>query len=456
MQSSVTPPHSESPAPQRAIGIAFAAFLLTRLAVLLFTPHLFSDVGLYATYAVRTIDRQETPYSDFTVEYPPVSFWLTLPPRWMTKESPASPGFLATYRFTFRIEMFLLDVLGCLFFAKAVQAGRATLAAPAIWGYTLTGVLLAPVLYDRLDAALLLLLMFWIWAGEEARRADRPLRYWLYACVALGLSIAHKLVPLVAVPFFGISLLCRTRSIGSVAACVVTLLAATAVPFALHWAVSGNDIWWLLSFHAQRGLEVESVYAGFLMVLQEATQAFAFQGPGSWDVGGQIATQCAAWATYVIVGLLMILAAATLKKWAKDRDLSLAPAILAIVVATLFAKVLSAQYPIWLLPLLLALGSQLLERKGFLALVFGCLLAAAATTYVFPFNFFQVVNPRTQEIYYPNALIQGTGAQRGFHPVTAWILVIRNLALLVMTAYLGWRLFCKDRGADARAMPAPR
>lgn len=425
---------------ERAIMLAFALFLVTRLGLLVLVPPMFSDVPLYAQYAVRAVDARQTPYADYRIEYPPVSYWLTLPPRWLNTSGPANAGFLRRYHLYFRIEMLLFDVLACLLFMKAVQLRRPEMTAWAVAGYALTGLLLAPVLYDRLDTALLFLLMLWLWGVEASRRESQPLPYLATACAALGIGIAHKLVPLVALPFFGLYLLSRTRHTVPLLACSASLVAAAAMPFLAQWLISGDDLWWFFTFHGQRGLEVESIYASVLIILRPLTDAFAYQGPGSWDVGGRFADDLASASTFIILIALALLGLWNLITFMKGKSQTILPALLAIVAATVLAKVISTQYFVWVLPLLLYAGIELLDRNAFLVLVALCLLIAAATTYIFPLNFFQVMNRQTGDLEYPFALIQGTGAQRSFHPVTAWVLLARNVLLVSLTSWLILRM----------------
>src|SRR6185503_11384109 len=74
----------------------------------------------------------------------------------------------------------------------------------------------------------------------------------------LGAAIATKLYAIVLVPVF----FARTKSAALVAVCVVVV----AIPFALF----GADAAGFLSYHAERGEQVESVVAGVVALLHVA------------------------------------------------------------------------------------------------------------------------------------------------------------------------------------------
>ena len=103
-----------------------------------------------------------------------------------------------------------------------------------------------------------------------------------------------------------------------------------------------------VTYHAARGLEIESLYSGLLMgiaVLRGAAQQYAFRFGSIELVSGWSAAVAA------VVPVLQLLSlsgvAVAVRRSAPDLFRSVAAFILAFIV---FGKVLSPQYVIWVLP----------------------------------------------------------------------------------------------------------
>ena len=322
----------ESSSSEKGLLLACVGFLATRLLVLFLLPPLLSDVPLYAGYAARTIHGGEVPYADFNIEYPPVSFWATLPPCWLASEAPGTAGFLKEYRFFFRVEMFLCDAVAFALFLHAVWWRRRAFLTPAAWAYVLAGFLLGPVLYDRLDMVLLLPLMLAAWGWAAAGSAARPLGPFLACAAGLGIGVAAKLIPVVAAPFLGLALL-RRLAPGQICAVAGAFLLAAAGPFIVQTMVSGKGVWWFLGFHAERGLEVESLYGSAFMALSPWLTVRAFQGPGSWDIsapGAQTVASCSLWLTLGLLAALGLTSVVRARRSSADSG-AFTPALLALI-----------------------------------------------------------------------------------------------------------------------------
>ena len=414
-----------------------------RLLILLWYPAVSSDVHLYLAYAVRGVDLGQVPYRDFTVEYPPLAYGAVALPR-LVDPTPYPANELTEaalgqvfprYRFLFRLEMAILDALAFWLFVGTVRLRRPGAEGLAAWGYTLCGLVLAPLLYDRLDGALLFLLMLWAYACARSLHAGADSWRWaVMASLALGLGVACKWVPVVAAPFFwwGFGRGWRMRLLtGSV------LTASALLPFALHGLSAGNGVWWFLQFHQQRGLEVESLWASLLLATQFAGVAWsAVQGPGSWDLAGPWADRLAHGSTLLLLasyaGLAVWLWARGRRRGAGASGLATSGFRLALLVLLLtggFAKVLSPQYLIWLLPVLLLAGAETLDGPRLRRLVMAAVLLGAVSSWLYPYHFLEFRVSESEAV--PNAptLLVGLGDVRAVDPALAAVLLLRNLLL---------------------------
>jgi len=433
-------------------------FLLSRLAILVWFPAISSDTLTYCAYAIKGVDLGEVAYADFAVEYPPISYWaICLPRLWsrtpypydhFKNEIPAAV--FHDYRWSFRCTMFVADAAAFALFVLIAGRIRPMSLPWAAWGYALVGLALAPVVYDRLDVGLSMLLMLWAYAAVRAREScTRAFAWDALACAALGLAIGFKWAPIVVTPYFLFGMLDSTGGWKRifVGGAIITLVAA--LPFIAHLPGAGSGVWQLLAYHAQRATEIESVYASAMMALSAINSDVVVQaelGGGSWDLAGPWSERLAQLSIgLLLLGYVALAILAWLRRRELDRHLGLQLAGFALLFTITFSKVLSPQYLIWLLPLMLVLALE--DLRPYALLVVILVMIAFLTTWIFPFHFLQARHPETGQMLVPLALLQGLDPARSIHPVTASVLGARNLLLLGVTAWLGWRLLTTRRPA---------
>ena len=205
--------------------------------------NLFEDVRAYREYASRTLGG-EIPYRDFVVEYPIGALPLFLAPRLVA----AGP---IAYRWAFAIEMILCDAaIGYLIARRGertIGAGRAVL-----W-YSLCLGSLGALPIARFDLAAALMAFAAALAWESGRGG--------IGGVLAGLGGLTKLFPLVVA---GPGLVK-----GRLRGCVSVGL-TIAIGVSIWVAIGGAGVGRSLRYHAGRGLEIESLYAGVLMIVAKA------------------------------------------------------------------------------------------------------------------------------------------------------------------------------------------
>jgi hypothetical protein len=369
------------------------------------------------------------PYRDFAFEYPPLALVSMAVPYL------AWPGTMDfdVYRWTFTAWQMVLLV------ATAVVTARlADLVAETRPGHegrsvvrtagerlVVLAIVTAPSLafrFDLLPALLVALALVATLRGQPA---------WAGVLIALGGLV--KVYPLVLAPLLAILWLAHRDRIG-VVSFVATLgftIAAVLLPVSL---VAGDAAWNFLAYQADRGLQLETVAAGFILLssaLQGVVVPFEFEF-GAVHVAGAAADAYLAvqpW-LFVLAPLLVaafgyVAARAELAVLGRVRGITVIG--LAAAAVTMFIvtnKVISVQYVVWLIPL-----AALLPRGPFwLTVGIGALSVA--------------IHP----LFY-DALL------REELPVIA-VLCLRNLMLI---ALLGWILLDVVRRtptagvADARA-----
>ena len=284
----------------------------------------------------EAIESGDLPYADQNLEYPPLSIPVLL--------APALPGDdLGSYTDAFHWEMLGFDLAVVLLLALALAGGTRrvlgallvyTAGVVAVSGIVLGGSDLdaAPLAISRFD----LVPAFFVLAAVLAREARRSAAWG----ALLSVGVAIKAFPLAVLPA-----LVRDERHPRRVALAAAIPLAVAAALVLGW---GDEFGSALSYHTERGLQIESLAATPLEIAgindpsvaaEYGSGSFNFTGPGA-DLARSLS-----------IGLLVF--AYGLVAWAGWRartpPLRLATALLAVVVV--FSPVLSPQFLFWLLPL---------------------------------------------------------------------------------------------------------
>jgi hypothetical protein len=456
--------------PGKLLILAVALFAVTRIFVLVFLEPKMSDVGeVYFDYAARAIDFQQTPYQgELAIEYPPLGWWTIAAPRLLNPERITNPRdplqigpIYHLYRTTFRSLMFLFDLASFLLLLLVVQKRRSAWTGWAALTYTLATALLGPMLYDRLDTGLLMLLMlcayFWVRSLDVPQLRGRPsgsdapksnsLRWTIAGYVALGLGISFKLIPILCVPFLLLSEWRLPDWRKRLAVARVSLFSAAAMPFAIQYAVSGPGVFSIFSYHGQRGIQVESLYASLMMLASLVGSKIGIaHAHGAYELDGSLAPAMKLLSTIALLGFL--LAAGLWSVFLKSRftrEISYRLACFVPATAVILANVLSPQYFIWALPLLILVAIEVIPEDNLHRWFFGAALLATAalTTWIFPYHYFQTPESPIGLLPLGNAADTVPGA------IASAIICLRNAIYLATIIYLGVRLQRSDNHLPA-------
>lgn len=380
------------------------------------------DVLMYLQKA-EALARGGVPYRDFAFEYPPLALLAMAAPYFAWPW----PGLdLGTYRWLFTGWQSLLLVALVVVAARIADrlardlpvADRAAAVRVVAVRLLVLAIVAAPSLAWRYDLLPALLAAIAILLALEGRAS--------LAGVLLGLGILAKVYPVVLVPALGAIWLAPVdrRRLAGFGAGMVATVAVGMLPVIL---LVGDRAWGFVTYQADRGLELETVPAG-LILLQGAWSGARV--PLTFDFGAVHVTGGAA-GTYLAIqpwlSLISFAALAALGVALSRRELRVAGAVHARTIVALAAafillllvtnKVFSVQYIVWLLPL-----AALLSRGQFwLAALIGALSVG-----IHPLFYKQLI------------------AQDG---AIVWLLNVRN-GLVV--ALLAWVVATLVRGSFAR------
>ncbi len=394
-----------------AAAVVVAGVLLTRLW-LLAQPPSFSDIpaywhdaalwgaageqgtsfyDLHAAYVLRTSEAlgHEPPEGTTLVEYPPLAlaFVAAVNVGLPSSTDPEDPALLAAYAGRYRALAFAADLAVLAMLGLLVgRAGALRAAAPGwrwadAWRlavYGAGGVAIYYILYDRLDVfegALLLASLLALIRG-----------WWVAALLVLAVAIDFKVYPAVLAPLWLVASLPaaaladwrhRARPLAGLLARRMLLLGGAVVALLLPFlAVQGPDALQFVTFNAQRGIQLESVSASLLMLLQVVGQPLQTVARyGAYEVVSPLSpalTFASIPLTLLagaVVGALFLRGAVTVAGAAEPPaapderlvatiapDLLVLAAVAMLLAVLVMAKVLSPQYFLWLLPLVPLLG----------------------------------------------------------------------------------------------------
>jgi hypothetical protein len=364
---------------RRALWIFVILFVITRVPIawLASTPEIYaqggidatSDVNLYNGWATSLIDDAQRAYSAVPIEYPPGSLPFILIPHVL----PGDVSYLDAF-----IGMMVAIDIAAFFGLYVISKRWGSRWGMALWLIALPA--LGPIVYLRLD---LVPAVATIWAFERASARD-----WLGGGGWMGVGAIAKLYPLLFLPAGAILAGQRRRFIIAAAAVFV----APLLPLIPSFQEMVSSV---LGYHADRGIQVESLWGGILFLAQktgsDVSLGYSF---GALHFDGTLADTLK---TVAAVASIAGLAAGTwIATRANARDKAKAYAevsfvILALSLAT--GTVFSPQFLIWLLAIGGVVAGVADSRLRPLTLV---LIPAALVTHViFPFNYNDLLGAQT-------------------------------------------------------------
>ena len=360
--------------------------------------------GQYFGYASEVLNGN-LPYRDFVLEYPPLSLLFFMPPRLVAST-------WQIYSIYFQAEVVIFDLIGLLvIYSIAKRLGKAPWKMLSV--YTIGILATGPIIgqqYDIFPAVMIILALYCFWLGKHKTA---------WALVALGAMT--KIYPVVIAPIFLIYYI-RNREYKRIRDGIITFAAvslAIALPFLI---VSPTSLLNLYTYHAQRGIQLESTYSAFLLVADKLhlTSVGLEYNFGSWNITSPLANTFARLSNYILVILLFISYWFIYKQMNKGKPQIMrlgAYSLLAILIVLISSKVLSPQYIIWLIPLL-----PLSAGRWRYAIWIVFVIIGALTYYIFPWHYEQLTN-----------LNSGVVA----------VLLSRDILLIFMAILVGVSLFMK-------------
>ncbi len=405
-------------------------------------PHSYFD------HTAWVFDGHRVPYvkapAGIEIEYPPLAWWVTCLPRLFDGRQITDRQIYEemrhSYHTTYRALMFLCDLCCFPLLLAIAWKRRRNLAGWAVLAYTLVTAALGHLLYDRIDVALLLLLLLWAfcWICSLSERGSRA--GWSAAAYGfLGLSISFKLIPVVGSPFPLLADFHAPRRASRLAVGLLCLTVGACLPFFLQFLASGPAVLSVFTHHAERGIQIESLYASvILMASLFSTSISIVNTHGAFEVFCGWSPAMKTLSVILLPAFLIVTGLWALLRWSHyRREDAYCTTCFVIAAVVIFSNVFSPQYLIWAVPMMLLVALERLPRRERAAWVFfgALMLLIALTTWLFPFNYFRSSAPIPTGS--PYGLVPDGTTFTSPSPVACVVLALRNMTYVGIVAWLG-------------------
>jgi uncharacterized membrane protein len=356
-----------------AAALAAAIVFLVAWALLhrgFYAEEQIVDIPVYETYG-NAMEGGKLPYRDFRLEYPPGALPVFALPALLTER-----GDQAAFQQAFEGLMVICGV-AVIFLAALLLAGLGASWARVVavlGGIALFPLLLGNVVLTRFDlwpaALMLAALAALVW------RRDRV------GFGLLGAAVAAKLFPVVLVPL-ALSLVWRRRGRREALVCLGVFGAVVAIAFLPFLVLAPDGVAYSFGRQLGRPLQIESLGSAVLLAAHHllGLDIEMRSGHGSQNLDGTLPALLAILLSLAQLGVLVWIwlrrptGAEALVRWS-------AAALVAFVA---LGKVLSPQFLVWLVPLvLLVAGRRGLQASALLA------LALVLTQLWFPYRYWDL------------------------------------------------------------------
>lgn len=405
--------------------LAFIFFILTRIIALFFSFPCLSDVLLYFN-VFTNLHLEASPYSQFTFEYPPLSIVPIYLSGWLLEDSSFTSYFLCFASIMFFCDFCCLAI--CQNFCKNRLAMSNNDIAHMTLLYSLFGLILFRILYHRLDVIVALffassLMLF------QAKKPQLSVPFFINGL----LGFFYKIVPAITMPAaiifkaFSASDLKKTiLKICLNSVIFISCLAAITVFLEIH---SHHHFIKNMLLHDQRGIQVESVYSSFLMLInpllgQPLTINLFYTG---FDIVThpyfEKITKYLGNAVLLIFFFSLFIKLVQQKRCGQKIEISeknfLDVTLISLLLFLAFQRVLSAQFFIWLIPIT---SIWLVKNRSILFLLSFAFLFLA-TFFIFSIDYYALICQI---------------------PILVTTLFLRNLCLLITTYLITAKFFKHD------------
>lgn len=321
------------------LGVSLIIFSLSILFGLICG---WSDVSHYYSNISNLVDEGLVPYRDYVFEYPPLALLFMLVPKIFSVSE-------ETFGYSYLTFAFIFFLIGAHFIRKIVDSldsshNRSIILYLAMFIFANVFVVFR---YD-IFAAVIVIISLWYYRNEK---------YGL-AFIIMAIGLMTKIYPAIFILALLIPFICRGQWYKAFKYILITIALCLVVeaPFLI---LDPDSAFAYLQYHSDRGLQVESVFAGFIMLFSKlfSGDVTVIENYGSSNISGVIPDFLANYMDLLAVLsvlLFIVICIYRIKKNGTSLDDFTVVSIIcfaSIMIFVLFSKVYSLQYIIWILSL---------------------------------------------------------------------------------------------------------
>lgn len=386
---------------------------------------LYGDVDYWINEETQLIVASRPwPYRDVTIEYPPGALLAITLPALISSDYDG-------YRFWLGTWFGLLYMLN-LFLGLQLAAGGNPSPSQVnrmLWGSVMFLLCFGGIVVSRFDHVVPAFVLLAAWAFARALGKEGKLALIGFGAfgLAAALGVLTKIVPGLVIPAAILVLCLRGRNsnrLQSIAASLGGLATGLVLLNALFFWLFGPGYFKTFTYHMQRGIQIESVYSGILLLVHLTGGGLLVDHSfGSTNIVSSFLTwELKRLSPWMFLGTALWISRQVWKCRNASRepeDQNVPPAYSLILITLIFllaiiltSKVFSPQYLIWLGPLMAVLAAV---RKDMVKIGVIFLLATALTQVLFPHLYDFLEN---------------------FHPAMVAVLNLRNVLLVLVLILL--------------------
>jgi len=394
--------------------LVLAFFILTRIIAVLLSFPCATDVPLYLTY-FQKLDLGLKPYSQFDLEYPPLTLIFIYFPGLLLKKLDFTPYYLFFAFFMFLVDFFCLKTCQ-LYCKKRLLMTEKEISYMSLL-YILFTLAMFRLLYHRLDLVIALIFTTSLFFFE-AKNPKLKTSFFINALV----GFFYKILPAFTLPIAIIFKSVNSKKMVKII-CLQFLFFITSLILIICVLEIYTDYNFIknMMIHAQRGIQIESTYSSFLMFnnLLHNEHSSLYHDFGSWNIEGGFYLEIIAKFLGNFV-LLFFYAAIFWILFKQERKITISEnhfldaTLITILLLLSFQKVLSMQFFVWLAPIA-AIWLARNDSRKFLAIFSFIFLASS---FIFSVNYLNLIEEK---------------------PIFVSALFLRNILLVIITCFLTHR-----------------
>mgnify|MGYP001074078273 CR=1 FL=1 len=328
------------------------------------------DLNIYYRSSLYLLEGK-LPYRDFDLEYPPLALLPFVLPI-IIGLGLAKNYYI--YAFLFLLENILFSTINILLLLRVVSVRDSQRQRiKVLVFYTLFAFIISPFLlwrYDLFPTVLTLIALV-------AVLSNRP----TLAGISLGLGVAAKLYPLVLLPVFTLYFFTK-KSYRAILNIWLGTLGAVFLSFLPFLLTTKDKLFSFLSYHEERGLQIESLPAGIISLVHKwgLIELKTVAGYGSRNIVSPVDDIVLAVLPLLLIILYILMLVSCWYRFREERlkselmkvDSLVAYTLLSLLIFIITNKVFSPQYIVWIIPF----AALLKPRHAIL------MLAVCITTYI--------------------------------------------------------------------------